>query len=138
MDPKKSESENEEFFRVPKAEFIIERHKGNPLPLQIGSQVKNDRMNIADRLSLEVKDSGMEKSGIHKGDHVVVEKNEEYFEGEILVVRFDERILVRRLYNTKGRLRLESDSSNLPTIIVEDRTPGFSILGRVIQVIKEL
>jgi len=138
MNGKKFESENEEFFRVPKAEFIIERHKGNLLPLQIGSLVKNDSMSIPDRLSIEVKESGMAKSGIQKGDHVVVEKNEEYYEGEILAIKLDERILLRRLYNTKGRLRLESDSPNLPTIIVENRTPGFSILGRVVQVIKEL
>lgn len=138
MNPKKSDSENEEFLRVPKAEFIIERHRGNSTPLEIGALVKNDSMIIPDRLSLEVKESGMEKSGIRKGDHLVVEKSEEYYEGEILAVRFDERILVRRLYNTKGRLRLECDSATSPTIIVENRTPGFSILGRVVQVIKEL
>jgi SOS-response transcriptional repressor LexA len=138
MNEKKFEYENEEFLRVPKAEFIIERHKGNSVPLQIGSLVKNDSMSITNRISLEVKESGMEKSGIREGDHVVVEKNEQYYEGEILAIQLDERILLRRLYNTKGRLRLESDSRNLPIIIVENRTPGFSILGRVVQVIKEL
>jgi SOS-response transcriptional repressor LexA len=138
MNEKKSEYENEEFFRVPRAEFIIERHKGDRVPLHIGSFAKNESTSIPGRLSLEVKESGMEKSGIRKGDHVVVGKSEQYYEGEILAIQLDERILLRRLYNTKGRLRLESDSASSPTIIVENRTPGFSILGRVIQVIKEL
>lgn len=138
MNEKKFEAENEEFFRLPKAEFIIERHKGDRHPLQIGSLVKNESMSIPDRLSLEVKESAMEKSGIQKGDHIVVERNEEYYEGEILAVKLDERILVRRLYNSKGRLRLEGDAPNMQTIIVENKTPGFSILGRVVQVIKEL
>jgi SOS-response transcriptional repressor LexA len=138
MNEKKFEAENEEFFRIPKAEFIIKRHKGDRHPLHIGSLVKNESMSIPDRLSLEVKESGMEKSGIRKGDHVVVEKNDQYYEGDILAIQLDERILLRRLYNTKGRLRLECDSATSPTIIVENRTPGFSILGRVIQVIREL
>lgn len=138
MKAKKLESDNEEFFQIPKAEFIIERQKGKPLPKELGSLVENDSINIPDRMSIQVNDTGMEKSGIHKGNYVVVEKSENYYEGEILAVKFDERILIRRLYNTKGRLRLECDSPNKPTIIVENNTPGFSILGSVIQIIKEL
>ena len=144
MNGKKTESEKEEFFRIPKAEFIIEQQKslrppgGKLLPKELGSLVENESINIPDRMSIHVNDSGMEKSGIHKDNYVIVEKSENYYEGEILAVKFDERILIRRLYNTKGRLRLECDSSNKPTIIVENKIPGFSILGRVIQVIKEL
>ncbi|NIS38091.1 S24 family peptidase [Candidatus Saccharibacteria bacterium] len=138
MNAKKIESDKEEFFRIPKAEFIIERNRGNPLPPQIGSLVKNDIFKDAKTISIKVTDSGMEKTGIQKGNYVVVEKCDEYYEGEILAVQLDERILIRRLFNTKGRLRLEGDSPNTRTIIVEDKTPGFSILGRVIQIIKEL
>ena len=138
MNSEKFKSENEEFLRVPKAEFIIERPRGNSKPLEIGSLVRNDSLSVPNRLSLEVTEAGMEKSGIQKGDQIVVERNEEYYEGEILAVKLDERILVRRLYNTKGRLRLESDAPNMQTIIVENKTPGFSILGRVVQVIRKL
>lgn len=138
MKPNRNESNSEEFFRVPKAEFIIERHKGEPLPKEIGSLVENDKINIPNRMSIQISNDDMEKSGIHNGDFVVIEKSEDYYENEILAVQFDERILIRRLYNTKDRLRLECDSPNKPTIIVENKTPGFTILGRVIQVIKEL
>ena len=138
MKSNRNETNAEEFFRIPKAEFILERQKGNPLPKEIGSLVENDSINVQNRMSIQITDDDMEKSGIHKGNFVVVEKSEDYFESEVLAVRFDERILIRRLYNTNGRLRLECDSPNKPTIIVENKTPGFSILGRVIQVIKEL
>lgn len=138
MTSNNNESKVEEFFRIPKAEFILERQKGDPLPKEIGSLVENDSINVQNRISIEITNGDMERTGIHKGNYVVVEKSEDYFEGEVLAVRFDDRILIRRLYNTKGRLRLECDSPNRPTIIVENKTPGFSILGRVIQVIKEL
>lgn len=134
----RNESKSEEFFRVPKVEFIIERHKGEPLPQEIGSVVENDKINIPNRMSIHISDGDMEKSGIHNGDFVVIEKSEDYFENEILAVQFDDRVLIRRLFNTKGRLRLECDSPTKPTIIIENKTPGFAILGRVIQVIKEL
>lgn len=138
MSAKEIESEREQFLRLPKAEFIIERNKGNPLPRQIGSMVKNEMVHEDRRKSIKVVEAGMEKSGIEKGNYVVVEKCDEYYEGEILAVQLGERILIRRLYNAKGRLRLEGDSPNIRTIIVEDRTPGFSVLGRVVQVIKEI
>ena len=131
-------TETEEFIRLPKAEFIIERHKGKPLPKHLSALIQNESMNIPKRISIKATDPCMEKSGIMKDDFVVVENSEEYYEGEILAVRLDERVMLRRLFNTKGRLQLECDSGNSPTIIVENRTPGFSILGRVIQVIKEL
>jgi len=35
MNEKKFEAENEEFFRLPKAEFIIERHKGIVIPFRL-------------------------------------------------------------------------------------------------------
>ena len=138
MKPDHNEANNEEFFRVPKAEFIIERHKGESLPKEIGSLVENDKINIPNRMSIPISNDDMQKSGIHNGDFVVIEKSEDYFENEILAVQFDDRVLIRRLFNTKGRLRLECDSPTKPTIIIENKTPGFAILGRVIQVIKEL
>lgn len=131
-------TETEEFIRLPKAEFIIERYKGEPLPKHLSALIQNESMSIPKRISVKATDSCMEKAGVMKDDFVVVESGEEYYEGEILAVKLDERTMLRRLFNTKGRLRLECDSSNSPTIIVENRTPGFSILGRVIQVIKEL
>jgi len=131
------QSSREEFFRLPRVEFLIEKAKKNP-PGELENMVLNHRLEIPDRFSMEVPDNRMAESGIRKGDFVVIQKQNNYKAGDILAVALGEQAFIRRYFPTINRIRLEGGSPEQQTMILDMDTPGFSILGCVIQVIREL
>ena len=124
------------FVRLPRGELLchrVQQHSGGSL----GDFVRNEALMLSERLSLPVTEAAMTGAGIHPGDYVVVEKGK-FAEGDILAVRLGEAVLIRRYFRAANRIRLECEPPTQPTIIVEADTPGFVILGRVIQTIREM
>ncbi len=135
---KKDQISNAEhqFIQVPRGEFLIEtlqQYQGRSL----GDFVQNRVTHLPQRLTLLVTDDSMAGAGICHGDYVVVE-NGRYEEGDILAVQLGDKIAVRRYFRAARRIRLESVPPGRETIIVEVDTPGVTILGRVVQVVKEM
>ena len=131
------QSSKEEFFRLPRLEFLIEEKKRSSRG-ELQNMVLNHRLKIPDRFSMEVPDNRMAESGIRKGDFVVVQKQSDYKAGDVLAVKLGEKAFIRRYFPTVNRIRLEGGSPEQQTMILDMNTPGFSILGCVIQVIREL
>lgn len=122
----------EEFFRLPRLEDLLAEHgtrKG-----RVDGMVINDLLQSTDRFSMAVGDDRMAGAGIRSGDHVVVSREATPRDGDIIAVQIGERRLVRRYFNASRRIRLETAEADAPVMIVDERTPGVTILGRVVQV----
>lgn len=127
----------EEFFRLPRVEFLLQ--ETNPAEAgEIGKMVMNERLEIADRFSMEVPDSRMADAGICKGDYVVIQRRRNYRPGDLLAVKLGEKVFIRRYFPTANRIRLECATPDRQTMILDMDTPGFAILGCVVQVIREI
>ena len=127
----------EEFLRLPRIEFLlndIDAHLKNDL----GKIVTNHSFESVDRFSMTVPDGRMADAGLCKGDHVIVQKKQHYDDGNVLAVKLGERIFIRRYFRSANRIRLECNTPDRQSMILDKKTPGFSILGNVIQVIREI
>lgn len=127
----------EEFFRLPRVEFLLQ--EASPAEGgEIGKLVMNERLEMADRFSMEVPDSRMADAGICKGDYVVIQRRKNYRPGDLLAVKLGEKAFIRRYFPTANRIRLECATPDRQTMILDMDTPGFVILGCVVQVIREI
>jgi SOS-response transcriptional repressor LexA len=128
----------EDFFYFPNIESLMktadERNRG----AEISTIVRNEKTQPSDRRSLLVDDNGMESLGIYKGDHVVIKREYTFYEGDIIAIRFEGKNLIRRLSHTKKQVILKSDQEKQPAMVFEKNSTSLNILGRVLQVIKEL
>lgn len=100
--------------------------------------VVNDVWETSDRFSMKVEDNRMADAGIHKGDYVIIKKVGRYREGDIVVVKLGNKLIIRQYFIAARRIRLECRNPDRQTMILDSDTPGFSILGSVVQVIKEI
>ncbi|NOX35916.1 MAG: hypothetical protein GXO78_00090 [Calditrichaeota bacterium] len=130
------ESTAESFVKLPRGEFLLQQVRGLSTR-SLGDFVRNETLEMTERLPLQVTDDAMVGAGIRAGDYVIVEKGK-FAEGDILAVRLGDAVLIRRYYRAANRIRLECDPATRQTLIVEADTPGFAILGRVVQIIREV
>ncbi len=131
----KKQQKREEFFRLPRAEAILAR-EDEGVAGDIEKLVINDRVELSDRSTLLVEDNRMADAGIHKGDFVIVQARKRYHEGDVIAVKLGERIFIRRYFQSIRRIRLECNTPDRQSMILDENTPGFSILGSVTQVIR--
>jgi SOS-response transcriptional repressor LexA len=135
--PETGGSSEEEFFRLPRGEFLIEEVQ-NSRYRQIGDLVTNTSRHMANRFTLQAGDNCMEGADLREGDYVVIEKKNHYEEGSILAVQLGNKQLIRRYFRAGGRIHLQCDPFSKQIIVVEEHTPDFRILGQVVQVIREI
>jgi SOS-response transcriptional repressor LexA len=107
--PQADDTPEQEFFRIPRAEFLIEELQNNR-NRQIGDLVTNTSRNIANRFTLKAEDNCMDGAGIREGDHMVIEKKSNYTEGSILAVQLGNNKLVRRYFRAGDRIPYPSRS----------------------------
>lgn len=129
---------NEDFFHFPDVESLIKNNQELLPDRVIGPAIINKKVAKDNRFSLSVENNEMAHSGIEEGDFVVVQRETTFYEGDIVALRTGGKTFIRRLFHSKKRLELKSDDEMKTAIIIDKDTPGFEILGRVIQVIKEI
>lgn len=128
--------DREEFFHLPRIEYLINRAEKDDLG-EIDKMVINNRQKISDRFSMAIPDNRMAESGICKGDYIVVQKQARYADGDVIVAKLGDRIFIRKYFGVKNRIRLECNTPDRQSMILDHNTPGFSILGCVVQIIRE-
>ena len=77
---------------------------------------------------LQVRGESMIEAGIMDGDFVVVRKQPEAYNGDIVVAMIDDDATVKRFYRENGMFRLQPENPTMKPIIVRNVT----ILGKVI------
>ncbi len=81
---------------------------------------------------LKVQGESMINAGIFNGDKIVVHKQENAENGEIVVAMIDGEATVKRFYKEKNQIRLQPENDFMSPIIVKD----VQILGTVVGLIR--
>jgi repressor LexA len=77
---------------------------------------------------LNVRGESMIEAGIMDGDYVVVRKQPQAMNGDIVVAMIDDEATVKRFYKENGMFRLQPENPTMKPIIV----PEVTILGKVV------
>lgn len=91
-----------------------------PLPKQIARQDET--------FILNVKGTSMINAGIMDGDQIIVRKQSEAHNGEIVVAMIEDEVTVKRFFKEKDCIRLQPENDTMNPIYVHD----VQILGKVI------
>lgn len=86
--------------------------------------------------ALRVHGDSMIDAGIHHGDLVFARQQNTAERGQIVVALIGEETTVKYYFSEAGRVRLEPANEAYGPIIVDVNTPDFSILGRIIGVMR--
>ena len=91
-----------------------------PLPKQIARQDET--------FILHVKGTSMINAGIMDGDQIIVRKQSEAHNGEIVVAMIEDEVTVKRFFKEKDRIRLQPENDMMDPIYAQN----VQILGKVI------
>ena len=83
---------------------------------------------------LKVSGESMIEAGILDGDFILVRKQSDAVNGEIVVALIEDEATVKTFYKEKGHIRLQPENPTMDPIIV----PDCSILGKVIGVFRKM
>ena len=93
-----------------------------------------DFVGNADSFMLTVRGESMIEAGILNGDYILVRKQNDAVNGEIVVALIGEEATVKTFYKEKDHIRLQPENSTMDPIIV----PTCEILGKVIGVFRKM
>jgi len=96
-----------------------------------------DLLGDEDLFALRVQGDSMIEAGIHNGDLVFARRQPIAERGEIVVAIIGDEATVKYFYPENGRVRLEPANPSFRTLVIERRTPGFSIAGKVVGVFRK-
>lgn len=82
---------------------------------------------------LRVRGESMIQAGIMNDDYIVVHKQPDANNGEIVVAMIDDEATVKRFYKENGHIRLQPENDSMKPIIV----PDVLILGKVVSLIRK-
>ena len=88
--------------------------------------------------ALRVNGESMKDAGIFDGDFVLVRRQQTAQKGDIVVAQIDNEATVKRFYPERKRIRLQPENPDFGPIIVEKDTPGFSIAGKVVGLLRKM
>ena len=83
---------------------------------------------------LTVRGESMIEAGILDGDYILVRKQSDVTNGEIVVALIEDEATVKTFYKEKDHIRLQPENSAMEPIIV----PNCSILGKVVGVFRKI
>ena len=76
----------------------------------------------------------MIEAGILDGDYILVRRQKDAINGEIVVALIEDEATVKTFYKEKDHIRLQPENSTMDPIIV----PNCEILGKVIGVFRKM
>ncbi len=93
-----------------------------------------DFVGNSDSFMLTVRGESMIEAGILDGDYILVRKQPDAMNGEIVVALIEDEATVKTFYKEKDHIRLQPENSTMDPIIV----PDCNILGKVIGVFRRM
>ncbi len=137
-EPKKTPGKHQ-FYNIPLlGEVKLQKDDFTYREYDIGEVIANFSENKARDITVRAADNGLKEQGIFEGDYLTVRQREKLKDGDIVVVQLGYKIYVRKAYFQKNHIRLETSRVNSSPLIVEKQTPDFTVLGKVVTVIREL
>ena len=92
-----------------------------------------DIVGHGDVFILRVRGESMIQAGIMNDDYIVVHKQPDANNGEIVVALIEDEATVKRFYKENGHIRLQPENDTMEPIIV----PTVMILGKVVSLIRK-
>ena len=120
-----------------KKDFYTERELVDvPLVGKItaGAPILLDFVGNSDSFMLTVRGESMIEAGILNGDYILVRRQNNATNGEIVVALIEDEATVKTFYKEKDHIRLQPENSTMDPIIV----PNCEILGKVIGVFRKM
>lgn len=96
--------------------------------------IAENMLSDGEHFILSVRGESMIQAGILDGDYVVVHKQPDAFNGEIVVAMIEDDATVKRFYKENGGFRLQPENPTMVPIIVKEVT----ILGKVVMLYRRL
>ena len=93
-----------------------------------------DFVGNSESFMLTVRGESMIEAGILDGDFILVRKQPDAMNGEIVVALIEDEATVKTFYKEKDHIRLQPENSTMDPIIV----PDCNILGKVIGVFRRM
>ena len=93
-----------------------------------------DFVGNSDSFMLTVRGESMIEAGILDGDYILVRRQKDAINGEIVVALIEDEATVKTFYKEKDHIRLQPENSTMDPIIV----PNCEILGKVIGVFRKM
>lgn len=88
--------------------------------------------------ALQVQGDSMTDAGILAGDYVIVDGKARVRNGAIAAVRIGDEATVKRVFISKGQVRLKSENPAYEDMFVDRSSPEFAIYGPVVGVMRKL
>jgi repressor LexA len=88
--------------------------------------------------SLKVHGDSMIDAGIFDGDYVLVKRQDVANAGDVVVAQIGDEATVKKFFPERHRIRLEPANPEYGPIVVERNTPGFTIAGKVIGLLRRM
>ena len=93
-----------------------------------------DFVGNSDCFMLTVRGESMIEAGILDGDYILVRKQQDAVNGEIVVALIEDEATVKTFYKEKDHIRLQPENETMDPIIV----PDCAILGKVVGVFRKI
>ena len=139
MNPNSASELKHDFYQIPIiGEVRIDHTKFEGKGTDIGKLIQNIHKSESKIITVQATDDGLEKLNIFKNDFLNVSLMADVKNAEIGVVKLGYKIFVRKIFFEKNWIRLETDSKTNEPLIIDPKTPGFEIIGRVTAIIREL
>jgi SOS-response transcriptional repressor LexA len=137
--PRDFSAGNREFYDIPLlGEVQVEMNTSTGGDYNIGELIKNFTKNDTRSLTLRAIDDGLASTGILTGDFLTVNIKAKLQNGDIAAIKLGDKIYIRKIYFENNFVRLETEGHSPSPFIIDIKTPGFEIIGKVITVIREL
>lgn len=128
-------SNNDDFVDIP---LVGQIAAGTPI---LATQNLEDNFKIPTNLfhgenlfMLKVKGTSMINAGINSGDFVIVKKQDDAENGEIVAAMWNDEATVKRFFKEENRIRLQPENDSLSPIYLDSVT----ILGKVVGLIRKM
>ena len=96
--------------------------------------VPTELLDDGEHFILKVRGDSMIQAGILHDDYIVVRRQPEAHNGEIIVAMVEDEATVKRFYKENGHFRLQPENDAMDPIIVDEVT----ILGKVVSLMRKM
>ena len=108
--------------------ILAEENIEEDLPIPVGLTGSGEQF------ILRVRGDSMIEAGILDGDYIVVRRQADAQNGEIVVALVEDSATVKRFYKENGYFRLQPENSTMEPIIVDE----VSIVGKVVSLLRKM
>ena len=96
--------------------------------------VPTELLEDGEHFILKVRGDSMIQAGIFHGDYIIVRKQPDAYNGEIIVAMVEDEATVKRYYKENGYFRLQPENDSMRPIIVDEVV----ILGKVVSLMRKM